>query len=163
MLFKSNRKPRITLPTLVLIVFLIASCGGGGGGLNTPDPNPQNPPQQQPPQQQQPGDPSSPLNQPQAGLVDTFTVQAFFNDKTMEFSMGSGVGATLPNASIVIEDPQNFVASTKADADGAFGFSQADVPPNFMTAPGTVIRIYQFDENTLRSEPATVTIQLISV
>ena len=153
MFSKSSIKAGIILHSLLLIVFLIASCGGGGG-LAAPAPNPQ---------QQQPLGQQNPPADPQAELVDTFTVQAFFNDQTMEFSMGSGVGAARPNASIVIEDPQNFVANTKADADGAFGFSQADVPPNFMTAPGTVIRIYQFDENTLRSEPATVTIQLISV
>ncbi|MBN2083568.1 hypothetical protein JW859_15340 [bacterium] len=153
----ANIKAGIILQSLLLIVFLSVSCGGGGGALTAPDPNPQDQQQQQTP------DPGSPLNQPQAGLVDTTSVVALFNDQTMQFSMGSGVGAALPNASIVIEDPQNFVANTKADADGAFGFSQADVPPNFMTAPGTVIKIYQFDENTLRSEPATVTIQLISV
>jgi len=152
---------KYTATLIVLITLVIASCGGGGGGLNTPDPNPQNPPQQQPPQQQQPGDPTSPLNQPQAGLVDTTTVVAIFNDQAMEFSMGSGVGAALPNATIIIEDPQNFVANTTSSAEGAFEFNQADVPPNFMTAPGTVIRIYQFDANTLRSEAATVTIELI--
>lgn len=137
---------RLLMPvtTLIMLVGLLAACGGGGA---TPAPQ-----QQQPPQNIQ--------TQPQAPPPDTTTIIAIFNDQTMSFAMGSGVGAVLPNATVIIEDPQNFIASKPASADGAFDFGPADFPPNFMTAPGTTLRIYQFTADTLRSDPSTVTIQL---
>jgi hypothetical protein len=136
---------------IVLLAFALAivGCGGGGGGANLPAPNPN-------PGTQQPGP-----QQPQASPPDTSNVVAIFDSQKMEFSMGSGVNAVLPGATVIIEDPQNFVATTTASQDGSFEFLQQDVPPNFMTAPGTQIGIMQFDATTARSEPAFVTIQLL--
>ena len=153
--------PNFKQTGLVLLISVVAlsicACNGGGGGAVLPNPNPN------PGGTQQPLPGQQPLPQQQAAPPDTTTVIAVFNDQKMEFSMGSGVNAVLPNASVIIEDPQNFVANTTATPDGAFEFFQADVPPNFMTAPGTQIKVYQFDANTLRSEAAYVTIQLVSI
>ena len=130
----------LRVAAVIILASVLAACGGGGGGTNT----------------QQPGGQSQPVADP----PNMTTVIAIFNDQTMSFSMGSGVGAVLPNATVVIEDPQSFVASTTATADGAFEFLQADVPPNFMTAPGTQIGVMQFTADTARSNPAYVTITL---
>jgi len=119
-----------------------------------PQPQQQQPPQQQLPPQQQ--------VQPQAPLADTARITAVFNDQQMSFTLTGAPGAVMSSARVVIEDPQNFVESMDAQADGSFQFGTYDVPPNFLTAPGTVIRVYQFDDGHLRSEPATVTVQLAS-
>lgn len=150
-----NTYKKFMLAAIATAALLLSSCGGGGGGgANLPAPNPNPNPN---PGIQQPTVPQ----QPQAAPPDTSTVVAIFDSQQMAFSMGSGVNAVLPGATVIIEDPQYFVASTTADQNGVFEFLQADVPPNFMTAPGTQIGIMQFDANTARSEPAFVTIQLL--
>ena len=66
--------------------------------------------------------------------------------------------AVLRGASVIVEDPQSFVAQVWASPDGAFEFQDADVPPNFLRAPGTQIGVFQFREDYQRSEAAYVTI-----
>jgi hypothetical protein len=156
---------RYVVVAAVMIAMLAASCGGGGAGLpapGAPQPQQQQPQQQQPPQPPPPQQQQLPPQQPQASPPDAGKIAAVFNDQQMEFYLTGSPGAVMANARVVIEDPQNFVESMDAQADGSFQFGTYDVPPNFMTAPGTAIRVYQFDDGTLRSEPATVTIQLVS-
>jgi hypothetical protein len=144
---------------LVGFVALLAMSCGGGGGTGLPAPGaPQS--QQQPPQQQLP--PQQQTQQPQAVPPDASKITATFNDQQMSFTLTGAPGAVMASARVVIEDPQSFVESMDAQADGSFQFGTYDVPPNFLTAPGTAIRVYQFDDGHLRSEPATVTVQLAS-
>lgn len=160
----NQSQARFAVVTVVMVAMLAASCGGGGSSLPLPgapqpqqqQPQPQQPQQQQPPQQQQ-----AP-QQPTASPPDGGKIMAVFNDQQMEFYLTGSPGAVMANAHVVIEDPQSFVDDTDAQADGSFQFGTYDVPPNFMTAPGTAIRVYQFDDAHLRSEPVTVTIQLVS-
>ena len=124
---------------VLLQVLLFVGCGGGGGTT----------PQQQLP----PAD-------PQAAMPDTTTIVAIVNLATNAFSMGGGANSLLPNATVFIEDSQNFVSNSKtAAADGSFEITEADIPPNFLRTPGSTIRIFQFTPTTERSEPATVTLQ----
>jgi len=134
-------KPLMLLFTL-LAVLLLVGCGGGGGGNNNPNPNPNPNPQKSP-------------------TPDGTTVVAIFDTQQMRFSMGSGVGAFEPGATVHVFDPNLDMITTTADGSGAINIVHEDVPPMFINAPGTVLTVTQIAPGNTESDPITTTIQLV--